>query len=68
MHKRILLVDMFSSISSDLLADDERFAVPVTVPQLCTKRVLTAELVHGLPLDQCHHLSQSVRNDVSKLA
>ncbi len=44
---------------------DERFAVPVTVPQLCTKRVLTAELIHGLPLDQCQHLSQTVRNYVS---
>ncbi len=49
----------------ELLADDPRFGVPIIVPELSTKRVLTAELIHGLPLDQCHHLPQTLKNDVS---
>ena len=49
----------------ELLADDPRFGVPAIIPELCTSRVLTAELIHGLPLDQCHALSQEVKNDVS---
>ena len=48
----------------ELLADDDRFAVPAIVPELSTKRVLTAELINGLPLDHCTHLPQKTKNEV----
>ena len=49
----------------ELLAGDERFSVPAIIPELSTKRVLTAELIHGMPLDHCTDLPQEVKNEVS---
>ena len=49
----------------ELLSDDPRFHVPGIIPELSTKRVLTAELIHGIPLDKCSSLSQETRNDAS---
>ena len=51
-------------LSRELLADDNRFAVPSIIPELSTKRVLTAELIHGLPLDHCTHLPQQIKDEV----
>ena len=47
-----------------LLSDDPRFEVPTVIPELSTKRVLTTDLVHGMPLDQCASLPQDTKNDV----
>lgn len=47
-----------------LLSDDPRFEVPAVIPELSTKRVLTSDLVHGMPLDQCARLPQEAKNDV----
>ena len=49
----------------ELLADDPGFLVPAVIPELSTKRILTTQLIHGMPLDQCASLSQEVKNDVS---
>lgn len=34
------------------------------VDELSTKRVLSMELVGGIPLDQCQELDQGTRNEV----
>lgn len=60
----LLFFILHLSPSRELLADDDRFAVPAIIPELSTKRVLTAELIHGLPLDHCTHLPQNIKNDV----
>ncbi|XP_069766140.1 atypical kinase COQ8B, mitochondrial isoform X1 [Narcine bancroftii] len=48
----------------ELLKDDPFFYVPAVVDELTTKRVLTAELVAGVPLDKCEGLDQSTRNEI----
>lgn len=52
-------------VCRDLLANDPGYLVPEVFPELSTKRVLTTELIQGLPLDQCVSLPQEIRNDVS---
>jgi len=47
-----------------LLGKDSGFAVPMVIPELSTRRVLTSELIQGVPLDSCTELPQDVRNDV----
>ena len=54
-----------SPVCRDLLANDPGYLVPEVFPELSTKRVLTTELIQGLPLDQCVSLPQEIRNDVS---
>jgi aarF domain-containing kinase len=49
----------------ELLANDPGYLVPEVFPELCTKRVLTTELIQGLPLDQCASLPQEIRNDIA---
>ena len=51
----------------ELLANDPGYLVPEVFPELSTKRVLTTELIQGLPLDQCVSLPQEIRNDVSQI-
>ena len=51
-------------IHRDLLADDPGFLVPTVIAELSSKRVLTTQLIEGLPLDQCVDLPQPVKNDV----
>ncbi|XP_069766141.1 atypical kinase COQ8B, mitochondrial isoform X2 [Narcine bancroftii] len=51
----------------ELLKDDPFFYVPAVVDELTTKRVLTAELVAGVPLDKCEGLDQSTRNELTLL-
>ena len=48
----------------DLLHDSPGFGVPHVIEDLSTKRVLTTELIHGIPLDQCVSLDQHIKNDV----
>ncbi|XP_075043131.1 atypical kinase COQ8B, mitochondrial [Mixophyes fleayi] len=48
-----------------LLSDDPFFRVPCVIDDLTTKRVLTMELVSGVPLDQCVELDQNTRNQIS---
>lgn len=47
-----------------LLADDPFFKVPEVVDELTATRVLTMELVQGVPLDGCVDLDQETRNKV----
>ncbi|KAK9394209.1 aarF domain-containing protein kinase 4 [Crotalus adamanteus] len=47
-----------------LLEGDPFFEVPEVVDELSTKRVLSMELVGGIPLDQCQELDQGTRNEI----
>ncbi|XP_068766635.1 atypical kinase COQ8B, mitochondrial [Struthio camelus] len=47
-----------------LLRDDPFFAVPRVIDELTTARVLSMELVSGVPLDRCLELSQDVRDEI----
>ncbi|XP_040179101.1 atypical kinase COQ8B, mitochondrial [Rana temporaria] len=49
----------------ELLHDDLFFKVPGAIDDLTTKRVLTVELVSGVPLDQCAEMDQETRNKIS---
>ncbi|XP_019851732.1 PREDICTED: atypical kinase COQ8B, mitochondrial-like [Amphimedon queenslandica] len=49
----------------DLLHDSPGFGVPRVIQDLSTKRVLTTELIHGVPLDQCVSLDQHIKNDIA---
>ncbi|XP_041035026.1 atypical kinase COQ8B, mitochondrial [Carcharodon carcharias] len=48
----------------ELLKDDPFFYVPEVIDELTTKRILTAELVTGVPLDKCEDLDQNTRNKI----
>ncbi|XP_067875024.1 atypical kinase COQ8B, mitochondrial [Heterodontus francisci] len=48
----------------ELLKDDPFFYVPEVIDELTTKRILTAELVTGVPLDKCEELDQNIRNKI----
>ncbi|KAL3531573.1 hypothetical protein ACH5RR_010895 [Cinchona calisaya] len=50
----------------DLLSDAVGFYVPMVVDNLSSKRVLTTELVHGVPVDKVALLDQETRNYVGK--
>eukprot|EP00794_Sanderia_malayensis_P020192 gene20192-22168_t len=49
---------------SELLADDHVYFIPEVIPELTSPRVLTNELVHGIPLDKVIELDQDTRNRV----
>jgi aarF domain-containing kinase len=49
----------------EILANDPGYLVPEVFPELSTKRVLTTELIQGIPLDQCASLPQETRNDIA---
>ena len=49
----------------ELLADSPEYAVPRVIPELSTKRILTSELIEGIPLDRCVALDQESKNLVS---
>lgn len=44
---------------------DPIFKVPEVIDELTTSRVLTMELINGVPLDGCVDLDQETRNKVS---
>ncbi|XP_072130604.1 atypical kinase COQ8B, mitochondrial isoform X2 [Mobula birostris] len=48
----------------ELLKDDSFLYVPAVIDELTTKRVFTAELVSGVPLDKCGDLDQCTRNKI----
>lgn len=50
----------------NLLSDTEGFHVPFVVDDLCSKRVLTSELVPGVPVDKVALLDQETRNYVGR--
>ena len=47
------------------LEDEEIYGVPRLIPELSSKKVLTSELVSGLPIDKVAALDQDDRNFVS---
>ncbi|XP_072546835.1 atypical kinase COQ8B, mitochondrial [Salminus brasiliensis] len=47
-----------------LVEGDPMFRVPKIIDELTTSRVITMELVHGLPLDSCVDLDQETRNKI----
>ncbi|CAJ0949929.1 unnamed protein product [Ranitomeya imitator] len=49
----------------NLLSNDPFFRVPQVIDDLTTKRVLTMELVPGVPLDHCAEMDQETRNQIS---
>jgi len=55
---------LLSPSPRELLKDHPFFYVPRVVDELCSKHVLTTELVSGFPLDQAVGLSQEIRNEV----
>ncbi|CAK7348565.1 unnamed protein product [Dovyalis caffra] len=50
----------------NLLSDAKGFYVPLVVDELSSKRVLTTELVSGIPIDKVASLNQETRNYVGK--
>ncbi|CAI2739031.1 unnamed protein product, partial [Dicrocoelium dendriticum] len=47
---------------ASLLADDPVYQVPAVIDELTTARVLTAEYMEGIVLDDCAKLPQDLRN------
>ncbi|XP_066518548.1 atypical kinase COQ8B, mitochondrial isoform X2 [Hoplias malabaricus] len=47
-----------------LLEGDSMFKVPEVIDELTTTRVITMELVNGVPLDSCVDLDQETRNNI----
>lgn len=50
----------------DFLANNDAFYVPLVVEELSSRRVLTTELVSGVPIDKVKVLDQETRNCVGK--
>uniref|UniRef100_A0A673KWJ7 Coenzyme Q8B n=1 Tax=Sinocyclocheilus rhinocerous TaxID=307959 RepID=A0A673KWJ7_9TELE len=48
-----------------LLKGDPVFIVPEVFDELSSRRVITVELIHGVPLDRCVDLNQETRNEIS---
>uniref|UniRef100_A0A8C1R2C8 Coenzyme Q8B n=1 Tax=Cyprinus carpio TaxID=7962 RepID=A0A8C1R2C8_CYPCA len=48
----------------NLLKDDPVFVVPEVFDELSGHRVITMELIHGVPLDRCVDLNQETRNEI----
>ncbi|KAF9619426.1 hypothetical protein IFM89_007001 [Coptis chinensis] len=50
----------------DLLSNYEGIYVPIVIDDLCSRRVITTELVSGVPVDKVAVLSQKTRDYVGK--
>ncbi|KAF9595233.1 hypothetical protein IFM89_038087 [Coptis chinensis] len=50
----------------DLLSNTEGFYVPIVIDDILTKRIITTELVTGVPIDKVALLSQETRDYVGK--
>lgn len=48
----------------ELLKDHPFFYVPEVIDELCSKHVLTTELVPGFPLDKAENLTQEQKNEI----
>jgi len=55
----------FSEEFREKLKDEEMYGVPRVIAELSGKRVLTSELITGIPVDQVVNLDQDERNYVS---
>ena len=56
------------SAYSEALKGEEVFGIPEVIPELSGMRVLTTELISGIPIDQAEkQLTQDERNFVSAL-
>lgn len=49
----------------ELLKDDARYHVPEVISELSTKRVITTEMITGVPLDKVTEMDQDTRNYVA---
>jgi len=47
---------------ADFMGEDDILYVPEVIPELCTKAVLTTELVQGQSVDKMKHLPQETQN------
>ena len=47
-----------------LLSDDPSFVVPRVIPEVSSKRVITTEMVYGIPMDQVVQLDQQTKTEV----
>lgn len=59
------LLTIFLASHRTLLEGDPVFVVPEVFDELSGRRVITMELVNGVPLDSCVDLNQETRNEVS---
>ncbi|KAK9086176.1 hypothetical protein Syun_028570 [Stephania yunnanensis] len=50
----------------DLLSENKEFYVPMVIENISSKRVLTTELVSGVPIDKVATMNQETRNYVGK--
>jgi predicted unusual protein kinase regulating ubiquinone biosynthesis (AarF/ABC1/UbiB family) len=50
---------------ADLLLGDARFAVPATLPELSTRRILSMTFMPGLPVEQAVSASQPERDELA---
>lgn len=69
MHALCLCVgvtDVMHVFCRTLLEGHSVFKVPEVIDELTTSRVITMELVSGVPLDLCVDLDQETRNKVSE--
>lgn len=61
----ILVLCDFLHCHRNLLEGDPVFVVPEVFDELSARRVITMELVNGVPLDRCVDLDQETRNEVN---
>ena len=54
-------------VCRNLLESDPYFVVPRVVKEMSSARVITTDLIHGVPLDHCRDLDQDERNMVRVL-
>ncbi|WOL20699.1 protein ABC transporter 1, mitochondrial [Canna indica] len=50
----------------ELLSDSKGFYVPTVIDEISSKKVLTTELIRGVPIDKVALLSQKIRNYVGE--
>nr|CAB3220017.1 aarF domain-containing protein kinase 4 [Phallusia mammillata] len=55
----------FSRMFREALAGEEMYGVPEIIPELSSKRVLTTELISGIPINQAIELGQDERNFIA---
>ena len=67
LHCQLWYLKIIFLIDRELLGDDEIFSVPKVIHSLTSKRVLTSELVYGVPLDQLTVADEKIRSWVSAI-
>eukprot|EP00301_Raphidiophrys_heterophryoidea_P005105 c12177_g1_i1.p1 GENE.c12177_g1_i1~~c12177_g1_i1.p1 ORF type:complete len:549 (-),score=148.49 c12177_g1_i1:23-1627(-) len=51
----------------ELLANDPDFMVPKLYQNLCTRRILTSEFIHGIHIDKTFNFPQHIRNRIASI-